>query len=883
MDKVIVAASTHWDREWYRTFQDFQIRLVDLFDELLEILEHDTSLIYTFDGQSVVLDDYLEIQPQNEKRIRDLVEKGQLHFGPLYNLPDEFLSGGEGLIRNFLMGHATSMKMGNKMNAGYMPDNFGHISQLPQILTGFGIDSVFFFRGTNIETIGSKEFYWVSPDGSEVLGEYMLLGYWSLKSWGEMGLEQNEQFMFAYDTLKKHSRLGTILLINGSDHLYQDPDFTKKLNDAKANFPDVSIVNGSIEDYADLARKEALNRKDLPYLRGEIRDFRYGPDPTSITSVRMRIKNILFETLKETERYAEPLSVMASELLQKEPYPKGHLIKAWKKILVSLGHDAVAGCSTDEVMTDVEGYLRHAHEIVTRLSEKKLEALSSLISMDAVEPKEHQLVVYNPHPHPFSGIVEAEVILPMDVHEYKDFILTDAEGKTVDYEILEITKRVITREFRLKSKEKVRQKVYKVLVRVENLPALGISFFKVRKTILYDKRRKELYIRTQSSTPKIENSYYRITVNHNGSLDIFDKRSGTLHESQNMYVGRGESGDEYQHVSPLFDEHTFSILKGVKLIKNSSLSERLRITSTMDIPERMTSDTLGRSSEMKTAVINTDVILYEEESRIEIETTIDNPSSDHIIFAKFPSGMKDATDFSHISFDEVHRENTVYKYDEELKSTQSFLKPMQHYGGVKKEEKSFAVSSGAIYEYHVKEEEEGTDFYLTLLRSTSYLFHGLPLSWQDQQHSTTPIVETFGSRELGKLHQKYALFYDEENLAFSSEKYLYPPRTINRDNEDQVDGKHTEVSFLEVDHPNVRFSSLKESEDGLSTVLRLYQTSEEKIEAVVRTYRKVKEVHCCNLLEENEEKSSSSDHEFKVTLGPKKILTIRIDWSEKDD
>lgn len=883
MDKIIVAASTHWDREWYRTFQDFQIRLVDLFDELLEILENDSELVYTFDGQSVVLDDYLEIQPQNENRIKALVEKGQLHFGPLYNLPDEFLSGGEGLVRNFLIGHATSMKMGGKMNVGYVPDNFGHISQLPQILRGFGIDSAFFFRGTNIETIGSKEFKWKSPDGSEVLGEYMLLGYWSLKSWGEMGVDKNEQFRTAYETLKKHSKLGTILLINGSDHLYQDPDFSKKLQEAKEYLPEVSIENGSIADYADLARERAQDRSDLPLLKGEIRDFRYGPDPTSVTSTRMKIKNLLFETMKEIERYTEPLSVMANVLFDKEPYPKGLLTKAWKKILVALGHDAVAGCSIDEVMMDVESYLRHAHEISSRLSERKLEVLASLIKSDRKEYQEHQLLIFNPHTTPYSGTMKSEIIIPVDEQGYKDFTLYDQNGSPVEYEIVKIIDRVITKEFKLKSKEKVYQKVYEVLFNVENLPAMGLTVMNVKKSSFHDKRKNELFIRQQSSVQKVENSFYKITVNHDGSLDILDKRSGRLHKNQNMYVGRGDSGDEYQHVSPLFDVHTFAVMRGVRRIKNSPLSERLIITTTMDIPEKMTIDTLGRSKEMKTAVINTEVILYDNEPRIEIETTIDNPSADHIIFAKFPSGMKNAVDFSHTSFDEVYRGTMVFEYDGNLRSTQSFLKPMQHYGGVKKDEKSFAVSSGGIYEYHVKEDEEGTDFYLTLIRSTSYLFHGLPLSWQDQQHSTTPIVETMGSKELGKLQLRYALFFDEKNLAYESERYLYPPRTSNRDQEASVSGKVSFFSFLEVDHPDVRFSALKESEDGLSTVLRLYQTGEETVETRIRTYKKAKEVSFCNLLEEKGDKVISNSHEFMLTLEPKKIITLRIDWSDQDD
>ena len=147
MDKILIAASTHWDREWYRTFQEFQIRLCGLMNRLIALLEQDEEfLCYTFDGQSVVLEDYLEIYPENRGRIEKLAAEGRLVFGPLYNLPDEFLSGGEALIRNFLLGDEVCRSVGGKLNAGYVPDNFGHISQLPQILNGVGIDTAFFFR-----------------------------------------------------------------------------------------------------------------------------------------------------------------------------------------------------------------------------------------------------------------------------------------------------------------------------------------------------------------------------------------------------------------------------------------------------------------------------------------------------------------------------------------------------------------------------------------------------------------------------------------------------------------------------------------------------------------------------------------------------------------
>ena len=105
-------------------------------NRIITLLEKDEEfLCYTFDGQSAVLEDYLEIYPENRGRIEKLAAEGRLVFGPLYNLPDEFLSGGEALIRNFLLGDEVCQSVGGKLNAGYVPDNFGHISQLCLLYT----------------------------------------------------------------------------------------------------------------------------------------------------------------------------------------------------------------------------------------------------------------------------------------------------------------------------------------------------------------------------------------------------------------------------------------------------------------------------------------------------------------------------------------------------------------------------------------------------------------------------------------------------------------------------------------------------------------------------------------------------------------------------
>ena len=113
---------THWDREWYEPFQVFRMRLVDLIDQLLERMAADPRLRFTLDGQTATVDDYLEIRPEAEPLIRQLIAEGRLAIGPWMILLDEFLVSGETIVRNLEMGWARAEALGGSMRVGYLPD-----------------------------------------------------------------------------------------------------------------------------------------------------------------------------------------------------------------------------------------------------------------------------------------------------------------------------------------------------------------------------------------------------------------------------------------------------------------------------------------------------------------------------------------------------------------------------------------------------------------------------------------------------------------------------------------------------------------------------------------------------------------------------------------
>lgn len=247
MQTLFLVSHTHWDREWYEPFQVFRARLVQCIDKLLHIFESDPDYkCFMLDGQTIVLEDYLAIRPEREQTLRDLISAGKLQVGPWYILPDEFLVSGEALIRNLQRGTRSGIArdFGKSMDIGYIPDPFGHISQMPQILRGFGFHTAALRRGLADEPV---ELWWEASDGTRVLLCYLRDGYdnaaWLPRDYAGFV----EAITKLRDSLASHTLTPNILLMNGTDHMEPWGELTRLIDAAQANIADPGIVHGSLE------------------------------------------------------------------------------------------------------------------------------------------------------------------------------------------------------------------------------------------------------------------------------------------------------------------------------------------------------------------------------------------------------------------------------------------------------------------------------------------------------------------------------------------------------------------------------------------------------------------------------------------------------------
>src|SRR5512135_187914 len=239
MQKLFIVSHTHWDREWYEPFQVYRARLIRCVDKLLDIFATDPDYKYfLLDGQTIVLEDYLEVRPDRESVLRDLVEAGRLQIGPWYVLPDEFLVSGEAIIRNLMRGLRIARDFGDTQPIGYIPDPFGHISQMPQILRGLGIDAAVFRRGLADEP---AEVAWQAPDGSQVLACYLRDGYDNAAWLGHDDVSFVRNLDRAWRSLAAHAVTSNILLLNGNDHMEPWADLSHLLQVAREQLGEVEI------------------------------------------------------------------------------------------------------------------------------------------------------------------------------------------------------------------------------------------------------------------------------------------------------------------------------------------------------------------------------------------------------------------------------------------------------------------------------------------------------------------------------------------------------------------------------------------------------------------------------------------------------------------
>jgi mannosylglycerate hydrolase len=415
---VGIVAHTHWDREWYAPFQTFRLRLIRVLDSALDLLETDPSFShFLLDGQTAMVDDYLEIRPEAEDRIRRLAEAGRVSLGPWHTQPDEFLVSGETLVRNLQVGMARSAALGGTMAVGYLPDSFGHISQMPQLLARAGIGHAVVFRGVP-DSVGKTAFWWQAPDGSRVRAEHLALSYTNAFRLGDDPADLIARAGDLDATLGGR-RVGGLLLMNGGDHEFPRPWLGRVVTEANRAGDRYHFEITGLQPYLD-----AQPVTGLTTYAGELRASGPSTVTMGVVSNRADVRLAAAAAERAVERRAEPLSAL---LLAPGRYPDRLLDLAWRRLLDNAAHDSACATSADEVVDQVLVRYAEARQIGDGLATEAVAVLAA-----RVDAQPGCLLVANSGGHDRAGLVHFEVAGRSPLH------LLAADGVALPAQVLDV-------------------------------------------------------------------------------------------------------------------------------------------------------------------------------------------------------------------------------------------------------------------------------------------------------------------------------------------------------------------------------------------------------------------------------------------------------------
>ncbi len=391
--QIAIVPHTHWDREWYEPYQSFRMRLVKMLDRLIPLLEGDPSYAkFLLDGQMAVVDDYLEVRPENEDRIRALAAAGRLSMGPWYILMDEFLVSGETIVRDLQRGLVRGAAFGGVMEVGYLPDMFGHIAQMPQILKAAGFRHAVVWRGVP-SVIHRTGFVWEAPDGSSVRAEYLPTGYGN-------GASIPDDAKALVRRVADHEKeigdflIGGMLFMNGTDHQEPQPWLGRVVAEANELQDDYVLEVTTLPDYLDSAPSEGLET-----WKGELRSGARANVLMGVASNRVDVKCAAARAERALERLAEPLCAL---YMAPDEFPDRLLDLAWREMVRNAAHDSSCACSVDEVVDAVLVRYAEAFRIADGLAGQALGAFTRSLA-------EAGPTVVNASARPRSGMVEVVI------------------------------------------------------------------------------------------------------------------------------------------------------------------------------------------------------------------------------------------------------------------------------------------------------------------------------------------------------------------------------------------------------------------------------------------------------------------------------------------
>ncbi len=883
----IVVAHTHWDREWYQPFQGFRRRLVHMMDDLVETMEADSAYKYFFfDGQTIVLEDYLEVRPQQSERLSALIQAGRIEIGPWYVMPDEFLVSGESLVRNFLYGFRSARSFGvEPTRVGYVCDIFGHCSQFPQILRKLGIPYAVASRGF-VDNSVPAELEWEAPDGSRVLtakldsersySDFYFAVRWPFddREYDPAELEARTRGHLAHKD--GFQSADVYLLLEGVDHIEVEPKLPWILATLNERIPEVELVHGRMTDYFRRL-EEAAAASSLPVVYGEqIEPGRRGVNNQVLANVwssRVDLKRRNHACQVLLESWAEPLSVYAAWC--GKPFPQGFLRVAWRTLLQNHPHDSICGCSISQVHRD----MHYRFDQVELLGEEMVREAERFFvdTMDSEQlPGDRRVTVFSLTDASEERVHVFELAFGDD-ERVENILLYDEAGTAIPYQILD-SRRWIEKYHRPRRLiQFLPLRLVRVAARVA-IPSHGYRTFGYEARPVPPLRHGQYTHETfvppvrypgshVTGPASMENDRLRVNVNRNGTLRVEEKDSGAVFDGLLMLEDRGEIGDGWNYRRPEKDAiHTSAdVAANVSVEHDGPLVTTLRISLELRVPRSIDESGRARSDALVPLPVEHRVRMTAGSSCLEVTTVVDNRVTDHILKVLFPSARNTDRFVTNTPFDLVSR-SFARPDRSDYVEPDAGVSPSQGFMCVEDEHAALAAFTRGLYEYEAYD-DASRSLALTLMRCFR------------------KEVGTHGGTDgqlQGEQRFEYALWFGPGGTDRPMREYRrHDVGTRSRCSLPHAGTLPTAQSFLKHGNAAVQLSCLKRAEDAEARfVLRWYNTTDAPQEDTLELPLTPERVWVADLDERPSQELPVRDGTVTIRLGPKEVLTLVVGSAE---
>ncbi len=887
MKNIHIVSHSHWDREWYMPFEYHRWYLVKLIDDCMELFENDKDFkSFYLDGHTALVEDYLEIKPENEEKIKGYIRDGRFFVGPWYVLQDEFLTSSEANIRNLLVGMDLAKKLGKVTKYGYFPDAFGNAGQMPQVLSQAGMKGIFFGRG--VQPIGvdntvvesgnyaSKysEIYWTSPDGTALPSVVFMNWYCNAQEIPKC--VDREYWDRAISNAEKFASTDELLLMNGCDHQPVQKDLSEALRNARKTYPEYNFIHSDFNTYMDAVTKNLPD--DVDTITGELisqdTDGWFTLVNTCSALVDLKIMNRKAEIL--LEGVAEPLSVMTSSM--GKTYPHEQLLYSWKTLMKNHPHDSICSCSCDEVNEEVKMRFKKASQSAEIIIRDNLEFLREHIDTTAFSDCDAVFTVVNTTAYNRCAQIKTDVDIRRvyhvkNVHEtfikYNDSIymgayeLVDEKGNvipcTVDNRRSEFGYELPLDKFR---QPYVAERVT-VSFEAEDVPAMSYKVYGIRKT----DRNIANEIKQQNNI--LENKFLKVTINHDGTIDMLDKHSGKAYYNLMEFEDTGDIGSEYTYV-PTGEK----ILSGerkakIECVRCEEFVTEYKITVEMEIPYEMDDAAKyeksiytelpkrcgGRSEKTVILPITSYITLGSNSRRLGVKTVIENNARDHRVRVLFPTGLNTTTHKAETIFEAVERSNThkpTWTYPSGCEHQQGFVMMKNEVGGL-------AVANIGLYEYETMD----NTIAVTLLRAVSEMgdWGVFPTELSQMQRT----VET-----------EYSImpFDNESDVIREVSAFQCPVLTTQIT---EYKGNNLDREILSWSGDCIKATAFKKKMNNDDLIIRFVNYSDKAQTLTIKKTAVIENIYRSNVIEEKGEKLNAENGIFKINVNPYEIITLGVE------